>query len=182
VYADFELQHRHRCANPLSRMLPTRRAMGLFSKLTGHAPETSSAPSTVYSAQNRPAYIYKILPHHSVQPRYAFPIPIPASHEFALSELDAKVVLPLPLARPSRAPADGQSEPPHCWQDGFLHFSTASQLEGTLSRFFADQPAVTLLKCDYARLSGWKVIKWEQAGSGGGASRSFTTTKLQGGS
>lgn len=38
-----------------------------------------------------PTYIYKIIPHHSIAPRYAFPIPIPASHEFAVSELDAKV-------------------------------------------------------------------------------------------
>ena len=48
-----------------------------------------------------------------------------------------------------------------------MHFSTPAQLQGTLSRFFAQVPAVTLLKCDLARLSGWKVVKWEQAGSGG---------------
>ncbi|KAL8278525.1 hypothetical protein RQP46_009017 [Phenoliferia psychrophenolica] len=88
-----------------------------------------------------PSHIYKILPHHSVDPRYAFPIPIPASHEFFVSDLDAK--------------------------DGFMHFSTPAQLEGTLSRFFSAVPAVTLLKCNLARLSGWKVVKWEQAGSGG---------------
>lgn len=88
-----------------------------------------------------PLYIYKILPHHSINPSYAFPIPIPASHEFYLSPLDAK--------------------------DGFLHFSTTEQLEGTLSRFFGDQPKVTLLKCDLKRLSSFKIVKWDSNSSGG---------------
>lgn len=42
-----------------------------------------------------------------------------------------------------------------------MHLSTAKQLSGTLNRFFADVPAVTILKCDYGRLSAWKVVKWE---------------------
>lgn len=123
------------------------------------------------------AALVQILPHHTSNPRYAMPAPpgstIPASYEFPVSELDAK--------------------------DGFLHFSTstqvsspsgsrrlslrsrggallirpsvAEQLAGTLNRFFADEKAVTLLKCDYGRLSGFKVVKWEQAGSGGGTPR-----------
>ncbi|KAI5478060.1 hypothetical protein MNV49_005523 [Pseudohyphozyma bogoriensis] len=73
--------------------------------------------------------------------KYAFPVPIPASHEFFLSPLDAK--------------------------DGFLHLSTADQLSGTLGRFFVDVPAVTLLRLEYAKVAGFKVVKWEQAGSGG---------------
>ncbi|GAA6056541.1 hypothetical protein JCM3770_006869 [Rhodotorula araucariae] len=91
-------------------------------------------------AQQGATYVYKIVPHSSVNPRYTFPIPIPASHTFVLSELDAK--------------------------DGFLHMSTASQLAGTLNRFFRNDPKVVLLKMDYKRLSGWKVVKWEPSGSG----------------
>lgn len=67
-----------------------------------------------------------------------FPIPIPASYEFKLSPLDSA--------------------------DGFLHFSTASQLESTLSRFFREDKSVMLLKCAYPRLSGFKVVKWEAGG------------------
>ncbi|GAA6028964.1 hypothetical protein JCM8097_001528 [Rhodosporidiobolus ruineniae] len=93
-----------------------------------------------YNASNPPKYVYKIVPHSSVNPRYAFPVPIPASHTFVLSELDAK--------------------------DGYLHLSTALQLPRTLNRFFAADPRVVLLKMDYQRLSGWKVVKWEPTGSG----------------
>ncbi|GAA5842072.1 hypothetical protein JCM9279_002774 [Rhodotorula babjevae] len=84
--------------------------------------------------------VYKIVPHSSVNPRYSFPVPIPASHTFVLSELDAK--------------------------DGFIHMSRAEQLAGTLNRFFKDDPKVVLLKMDYARLSGFKIVKWEPSGSG----------------
>ncbi|GAA6005098.1 DUF952 domain-containing protein [Rhodotorula paludigena] len=87
-----------------------------------------------------PKYFYKIVPHSSVNPRYTFPVPIPASHTFVLSELDAK--------------------------DGFIHMSTASQLAGTLNRFFKDDPVVVLLKMDAERLSSWKIVKWEPTSSG----------------
>ncbi|GAA5959791.1 hypothetical protein JCM3765_000104 [Sporobolomyces pararoseus] len=102
------------------------------------AARTSSAP---YSASNPPTYVYKIVPTAVSNPRYVFPIPIPASHEFVLSELDAK--------------------------DGFIHLSTAPQIHQVLSRFFADEKSVMLLKIDYGRLSGFKVVKWEQGGSQG---------------
>ncbi|GAA5823893.1 hypothetical protein JCM11251_003335 [Rhodosporidiobolus azoricus] len=91
-----------------------------------------------YDAQNPPGYVYKIVPHSSVNPRYTFPIPIPAGHTFVLSELDAK--------------------------DGYIHLSTVPQLSRTLNRFFANDPAVVLLKMEYKRLSGWKVVRWEPAG------------------
>ncbi|BGP42308.1 hypothetical protein JCM10449v2_006313 [Rhodotorula kratochvilovae] len=91
-------------------------------------------------AQTGANYVYKIVPHSSVNPRHTFPVPIPASHTFVLSELDAK--------------------------DGYLHMSTASQLAGTLNRFFKGDSKVVLLKMDYKRLSGWKVVKWEASGSG----------------
>ncbi|GAA6016116.1 hypothetical protein JCM8202_005415 [Rhodotorula sphaerocarpa] len=87
------------------------------------------------SGPNGVQYIYRIMPHSSANPRYTFPVPIPARYEFLPLELDAK--------------------------DGFMHLSTAKQLSGTLNRFFADVPAVTILKCDYGRLSAWKVVKWE---------------------
>lgn len=96
---------------------------------------TMTAPSPL------PRYIYKILPSARLDPFYAFPSPLPASHEFALSPLDSK--------------------------DGYLHFSTSQQLPQTLSRFFKDAESVTLLKCEFARLSAFKVVKWEQADSGG---------------
>ncbi|POY72335.1 hypothetical protein BMF94_4637 [Rhodotorula taiwanensis] len=71
---------------------------------------------------------------------YTFPVPIPAKYEFLPSELDA--------------------------EDGFMHLSTAKQLPATLNRFFKDDPVVTILKCDYGRLSAWKVVKWEASADG----------------
>ena len=71
----------------------------------------------------------------SLTSRYTFPIPIPASHTFFLSELDYK--------------------------DGFIHMSTAKQVPKTLERFFADVPSVTLLRMEYERLAAWKRIIWE---------------------
>lgn len=62
---------------------------------------------------------------------------MPASHEFFLSEIDYK--------------------------DGFVHLSTAKQVPGTLNRFFADVPAVTLLRIEHERLAGFKRVRWEEA-------------------
>ncbi|BGP18689.1 hypothetical protein JCM10213_006910 [Rhodosporidiobolus nylandii] len=93
-----------------------------------------------HSSAGTPGYVYKIVPHSTVNPRYAFPVPIPASHTFVMSELDAK--------------------------DGYIHMSTSSQLSRTLNRFFAQDPKVVLLKLDYGRLSAWKVVKWEPTSSG----------------
>ncbi|ORY34304.1 hypothetical protein BCR39DRAFT_556696 [Naematelia encephala] len=84
-----------------------------------------------------PKWIYKILPHSSVDTRYTFPIPIPASHSFFLSELDYK--------------------------DGFVHLSTAAQVPRTLERFFSDVPAVTLLRLETARISAFKRVRWEES-------------------
>ncbi|GAA5897347.1 DUF952 domain-containing protein [Sporobolomyces salmoneus] len=102
------------------------------------ASRTSAGP---YSASNPPSYVYKIVPTAASNPRYVFPIPIPASHEFVLSELDAK--------------------------DGFIHLSTAPQIHQVLSRFFSSEESVMLLKIDYARLIGFKIVKWEAGGSQG---------------
>jgi uncharacterized protein (DUF952 family) len=105
------------------------------------------------SSMSSSKYIYKILPHSSVDTRYTFPIPIPASHTFFLSELDYK--------------------------DGFVHLSTGKQVRPrlhastspdarqvlkTLERFFADVPAVTLLRLDADRVGAFKRIRWEGDG------------------
>lgn len=73
--------------------------------------------------------------------RYTFPIPIPASHTFFLSEVDYK--------------------------DGFVHLSTAEQVPGTLDRFFGDVESVTLLRLELDRVAAFKRIRWEESSHGG---------------
>lgn len=53
-------------------------------------------------------------------------------------------------------------------RDGFVHLSTLAQLGGTLNRFFSSDSdrIVQLLKVDYERMSGAKVVKWEEASNG----------------
>jgi hypothetical protein len=46
--------------------------------------------------------------------------------------------------------------------------STAAQVPGTLDRFFADVPSVTLLRMELARLAGFKRVIWERSASGDG--------------
>ncbi|KAL7004427.1 hypothetical protein EMMF5_006047 [Cystobasidiomycetes sp. EMM_F5] len=94
----------------------------------------AAAPSTL------PTYVYKILETANTNPRFLFPVPIPASHSFALPELDLK--------------------------DGYVHLSTAAQLPNTLNRFFANHDEVVLLKLDYKRLSAFKEVRWEPTSSG----------------
>lgn len=94
--------------------------------------------------------------------RYAFQVPVPASHQFVLDPLDAKVtslllsLLPLFLILINRQTIS--------IQDGFVHLSTAPQLLPILSRFFSTSESIILVKIDYARLSGFKVVKWEKDG------------------
>ena len=85
-----------------------------------------------------PDFVYKIFANTSVY--QGTPIPVPASWVFPQTDVDAK--------------------------DGFVHMSTAQQLPGTLSRFFAGDSAVQLLKIDYKKLSGFKIVKWEKASNG----------------
>ncbi|WWC66118.1 uncharacterized protein I206_100018 [Kwoniella pini CBS 10737] len=80
-----------------------------------------------------PKYIYKIIPHSSVDTRFTFPVPIPSSHQF-LTELDLN--------------------------DRFIHFSAAEQIPTTLNLFFKEDPAVTLLRVEVARISAWKKVGW----------------------
>jgi uncharacterized protein (DUF952 family) len=49
-------------------------------------------------------------------------------------------------------------------RDGFIHFSTASQLAGTLAKHFSGQPDLVLLTVDVARLG--PSLRWEAARDG----------------
>ena len=84
---------------------------------------------------SRPAV--SCLPPVYTDNRYTFPIPIPASHVFFLSELD--------------------------YNDGFVHLSSARQVGGTLNRFFADMPSIVLLRLETERVSAFKRIRWEES-------------------
>ena len=121
---------------------------------------------------SRPQYIYKIIPHssvdtryvdsprqthfrpfslplqrystytHSIPGRYAFPIPIPASHTFFLSKLD--------------------------YEDGFIHLSTARQVLPTLNRYFSEVPQVVILRLETERVGAWKRVTWDRNEQGQG--------------
>jgi uncharacterized protein (DUF952 family) len=66
--------------------------------------------------------------------RFTFPVPIPASTEITLPQLDR--------------------------DDGFVHTSSAAQVPETLRLFFKDVKAITILRMDVARLSEWRKIDW----------------------
>ena len=53
----------------------------------------------------------------------------------------------------------------HDRADGFLHFSTLSQLPETLRRYYADQDGLLLVAADPARLGS--VLRWEHSPSRG---------------
>lgn len=48
--------------------------------------------------------------------------------------------------------------------DGFVHFSTAAQLPGTLAKHFADEDDLTLLACDAQALGD--DLRWEPSRGG----------------
>ncbi|OCK85678.1 hypothetical protein K432DRAFT_413162 [Lepidopterella palustris CBS 459.81] len=51
--------------------------------------------------------------------------------------------------------------------DGYIHLSTAAQVVGTASRFFADANVLWLLKIPLQKLGqGGGQVKWEESGSG----------------
>ncbi|KAI5116510.1 hypothetical protein M0805_001865 [Coniferiporia weirii] len=85
-----------------------------------------------------PNYVYKILPNTSVY--QGVPVPVPSDWEFPQTQVDLN--------------------------DGFVHLSTLAQLPNTLSRFFGGDAMVQLLKVDYARMSAFKIVKWETASNG----------------
>jgi uncharacterized protein (DUF952 family) len=49
-------------------------------------------------------------------------------------------------------------------RDGFIHFSTAEQLEGTLERHFAGEPNLVVLEVDAAALGD--ALRWEPSRGG----------------
>jgi uncharacterized protein (DUF952 family) len=53
----------------------------------------------------------------------------------------------------------------HDRADGFLHFSTASQLPETLRRYYADQDDLLLVAADVKRLGS--LLRWEHSPSRG---------------
>ncbi|WP_304615421.1 DUF952 domain-containing protein [Paracoccus sp. (in: a-proteobacteria)] len=61
--------------------------------------------------------------------------------------------------------AEGRTEgAPVDLSDGYIHFSTAAQLPGTLSRHFADEHDLVLVSCDAASLGD--ALKWEPSRGG----------------
>lgn len=48
--------------------------------------------------------------------------------------------------------------------DGFVHFSTAAQLPGTLARHFAGEDGLTLLACEAEAMGD--VLRWEVSRGG----------------
>lgn len=48
--------------------------------------------------------------------------------------------------------------------DGFVHFSTASQLPGTLAKHFTNETGLTLLACDSTAMGA--DLKWEPSRGG----------------
>lgn len=53
---------------------------------------------------------------------------------------------------------------PHDLRDGFIHFSTASQLEGTVRKHYAGQTDLLLLAIDSDSLGA--ALKWEPSRDG----------------
>lgn len=57
------------------------------------------------------------------------------------------------------------------YKDGYVHLSTAQQVPKTLARFYADTPAVTILRLETARVSAFKRVVWEKTSSGDSKSK-----------
>ena len=64
-----------------------------------------------------------------------------------------------------RALASGQVEPDSLASEGFVHCSTAEQLEGTLARHFSDAADVVLLRLRRDALD--QDLRWERSNHGG---------------
>lgn len=48
--------------------------------------------------------------------------------------------------------------------DGYIHLSTAEQLEATIAKYFADQPGLMIAEIDLSCLDG--AVRWEPARGG----------------
>lgn len=89
------------------------------------------------SADRKPSYVYKLVPHDASPPLPPAPLP----DALPVSELDRK--------------------------SGFIHLSTAPQVLGTLVHFFVDHPLVYVLRLPYDRLESlirWEDPKGEVCG------------------
>lgn len=65
----------------------------------------------------------------------------------------------------ARMQAEGHSAgSPADRADGFVHFSTAAQLPGTLARHFGGEDGLALLACDAATMG--EALRWEPARDG----------------
>jgi uncharacterized protein (DUF952 family) len=65
----------------------------------------------------------------------------------------------------SRAQASGSfAGSPDDARDGFIHFSTAEQLQGTLERHFAGEENLVVLEVDAAALG--EALRWERSRGG----------------
>ena len=62
---------------------------------------------------------------------------------------------------------DAYEGSPHDWADGFLHFSTRTQLPETLRRYYAGKDDLLLVAADPRRLG--RLLKWEHSPSRGEA-------------
>ena len=72
-------------------------------------------------------------------------------------------ILPAPLWR--AAEADGQFRGSEVdLRDGFIHFSTAGQVEETAARHFAGQDDLLLVRVEAGKLGG--ALKWEPSRGG----------------
>jgi uncharacterized protein (DUF952 family) len=49
-------------------------------------------------------------------------------------------------------------------RDGFIHFSTAAQVPGTVERYFSGEPGLVLIAVDTRKLGG--ALKWETSRGG----------------
>ncbi|KAG5340985.1 hypothetical protein C0989_012359 [Termitomyces sp. Mn162] len=67
------------------------------------------------------------------------------------------IVLPLP----ERLPLSSLDT-----RDGFIHLSTAKQLPGTLSRFFASETKIHILRIEYRKIE--RDIRWETSSKDNG--------------
>lgn len=83
------------------------------------------------STDATPTYVYKLVPYTS---------PVPTSH--------ADLPETLPVSDLDRS-------------SGFIHLSTALQIPGTLTHFFAPDPRVYVLRIAYAPLVQAGIVKWE---------------------
>jgi uncharacterized protein (DUF952 family) len=72
------------------------------------------------------------------------------------------------ICRPDEWAAAGRARvfcgSPDDRRDGFIHFSTAAQVPGTLEKYFSGEPGLVLIAVDAGRLGA--ALKWEPSRGG----------------